>query len=41
MHCVADPDLGVKPLLAPRQAVGVGNKEVREALKALEGGGRG
>ena len=42
---VADPDLGVKPLLAKLREqqpdLGVGNKEVREALKALEGGGRG
>eukprot|EP00964_Phaeocystis_antarctica_P110187 scaffold74580_cov63-Phaeocystis_antarctica.AAC.1 len=37
---VADPDLGVKPLLArlreQQPGLGAGNKEVREALKALE-----
>eukprot|EP00964_Phaeocystis_antarctica_P135151 scaffold99528_cov48-Phaeocystis_antarctica.AAC.1 len=37
---VADPDLGVKPLLAKLREqqpdLGAGNKEVREALKALK-----
>ena len=37
---VADPDLGVQPLLArlreQQPGLGAGNKEVREALKALK-----
>ena len=37
---VADPDLGVKPLLAKLREqqpdLGAGNKEVREALKAVK-----
>ena len=40
---VADPDLGVKPLLAKLREqqpdLGAGNKEVREALKALKAEG--
>ena len=40
---MADPDLGVKPLLArlreQQPDLGAGNKEVREALKALKAEG--
>ena len=40
---VADPDLGVKPLLAKLRGqqpdLGAGNKEVREALGALKAEG--
>ena len=41
---VADPDLGVKPLLAKLRKqqpdlLGAGNKEVREALKAVKAEG--